>query len=111
MSRLKPRPTNLPGPSRSHLALLTSSILVLGLVARVFSRGDFLRHWQSNPRPGQTGTSYNFGAAWRAKSPATNEGYQQSQIASGNLPMLEGCAATWSRRTYSCGLATASDRR
>jgi len=31
-------------------------------VARVFRRGDFPCNWQSNPRPGKTGTSYNFAA-------------------------------------------------
>jgi hypothetical protein len=39
-------------------------------VARVFRRGDFSSNWQANPRPGQTGTSYNFGVTERARTEA-----------------------------------------
>jgi hypothetical protein len=40
-------------------------------VARVFRRGDFRGHWRAKPCPGLTGTSYNFGAAGRAKNHGT----------------------------------------
>ena len=61
------------------LALLTFLVTpVVVVVARVpeypgvhsphFRRGDFSCNWQSNPRPGKTRTSYNFGAAGRANT-------------------------------------------
>jgi len=40
-------------------------------VARDFRRVDFPRDWQAKPRPGKTGTSYNFGAAGRLKTTAS----------------------------------------
>src|SRR5713101_1857152 len=60
--------------SRIGRALLTSDLLLVVAVARVFRRGDFPCDRHPNPLPGKTGTSYNFGAIARAKFTALHWG-------------------------------------
>jgi hypothetical protein len=45
----------------------------VGMHSPHFRRGDFSSNWQANPRPGLTGTSYNFGATGREKTKALCE--------------------------------------
>src|SRR5712692_2118544 len=51
------------------MALLTSPLMFVAAVARVFRRGDFLYHWQANPASKEA--SYKFSAAGRAISTAS----------------------------------------